>query len=219
MNMEELKSFEPSWKQVPLPPTPLELSGPNVSGMNPVDFPSSTMTEVGGIDLPALGADSVEAFPMEGAGSPFRHPFQLVKATSDGAPGWKLSSWNSTITDSTNGSSLDIVGLGTFRTDEGDVFIEVLLGSSLEVAFATAHVEEGGYASEVVFSESDPNVQEYANLFVGRVYKEIVDGGPVFTFTQCIHTAQLLTHGLLNGAAVRVFCSHSVNPDNVDPPE
>lgn len=219
MNVEELKSFEPSWKQVPLPPTPLEVSGPNSPGFNPVDFGPSTMTDGGEIDLPDLGTDPVEE-PQVGEGGPsFRHPFQLVTATSGNTNGWKLSGWNSTITDGTNGSSINITGLNEFLTKEGDVIVRLEIDTDLSQTTASIAVGVGEYTGEVVFDLVEADVQIYADLFVGRVYKETVDGNDVFTFTQCINTAQLLTHGLLNGAAVRVFCSHSVNPDNVDPPE
>lgn len=215
----DLRTFEPSWKSIPTPPSPIELSGPNSPGVNPVDFGPSTISEGGEVDLPLPEEEPLPETPSEEGGSAFLHPFRLIKAISGTTNGWKLSSWNSTITDGTNGSSISITGLNEFLTSEGDVIVRLEIDTNLNQTTASIAVGVGEYTGEVVFDPVEADVQIFADLFVGRVYKETVDGNDVFTFTQCINTAQLLTHGLLNGAAVRVFCSHNVNPDNVDPPE
>lgn len=151
----------------------------------------------------------------EGTGSDFRHPFRLEKAVSGNDSGWKLSSWGSSITDGTNGGALDITGLDDFRQTDGDVWIQVDIMDDLTVSSlqgANVMVEVGGYADEVDFDED--GIQTHANLFIGRVF--VADG--VYSFSQAINNAQLLTHGLVNGSAVRVFDSHTIHPTIIEAP-
>lgn len=161
----------------------------------------------------AIGRKEFQVLGMRGGPKPETppgiHPFRLEKMED----GWKVNAWGSTITDGTNGDALTITGLDEKKTEEGDVFVEVSINASLETTASEIKSETGGYAGEVEFA-GDPPAQNKAFLLIGKTVKE--DG--VFKFAQAITDAQILTHGLLNGAAVRVFIPGPIHPTFLELP-
>ena len=131
------------------------------------------------------------------------HPFKLVSS----GEGWAVSSTGSTITDGTDGTSIAITGLGTEQSGDGLVAIKVSLDSNLDVT--GAEVDVGTFSVEVNDDGGTPPTQIEAWLLVGRV--TLTDG--VYSFTQAIQEAQLLSHGLLNGMPFRGFMAAPVHTD------
>lgn len=144
----------------------------------------------------------------------FNHPFKLSVRTVDDVHEWLVAYDGSSVTDGTNGDEADIVAAGfdawnSFSSAQF-IVLECDIDADLEPSNWTlsAISPASTNTNEVSF---DSGEQNKARLLIGKV--NVVDGSA--TASQAVFTAQMLTHGLLNGAAVRVFDSAPVHRDSL----
>ena len=120
----------------------------------------------------------------------------------------KFSVGAGSITDGTNGAvAFSIGSAGEEKSGSGFVVISADVDASLECSNWALEVS-GSAPQEVVMTES---VQTKVNLLIGKVGN--VKGG--LEVAQAISSSQRVTHGLMNGVAVRVFESAPTHPDNL----
>lgn len=184
-----------NWKETPLAaPGAVSASTPfqKAPGFNPDNFGR------------ARGTSHSHRQAPPSSGGTYLHPFKLA-LTGDG---WCVNESGSSIIDGTNGTKLAITGLGTERSTTGRVAVKVTIVSDEASA---QEVEVGGYDNEEVeFDASSPYDQTFAWLYIGTV--TAADGS--FTFMQATTTAQMLTHGIVNGKEARCFLTAPSHPDS-----
>ena len=141
-----------------------------------------------------------------------RHPFRVIAENGE----WMLLSEFSTITDGTNGGMIDFESTSIKKMDTPYAYtettwivIEAEVDSALdldnwEILAVTDYTD-----AEEVKTDNTPVEQTRLRLLVAIV-ESSASGAQVI---QCINTAQRVTHGLLNGLAVKVFESAPVNPN------
>lgn len=141
-----------------------------------------------------------------------RHPFRVVAENGE----WMLLSEFSTITDGTNGGMIDFESTSTKKMDTPYTFtqttwivIEAEVDSALDLDNWEILAVTSYSNAEEVKTDNTPVEQTRLRLLVAIV-QDSASGPQVI---QCINTAQRVTHGLLNGLAVKVFESAPVNPN------
>jgi len=140
-------------------------------------------------------------------------PFRLSVSNKKAGAEWEVSAVFSTVTDGTNGDMFDLSNVEFDKkkdiTTTQLIMLKAFVNEDLSVQSweLVATLDE----REVVMVDSK---QTEALLLIGKVF---FDKGSAIAI-QCIFTAQRLTHGLLNGVAVRVFDSAPVHAD-YEPPK
>jgi len=152
----------------------------------------------------------------------FKHPFMLSVEYDGTAWNWQVSSYQSSVTDGTNGAAIDLSG-ALFDTPTAIdatkyIVLQATVGSELALSSWTVLAVDLADADEVNMSAlPDPPytlVQDAARLLIGKITYTAADEGIPSTAvaTQAIYTGQRVAHGFLNGSVVRVFESAPVHP-------
>jgi hypothetical protein len=161
--------------------------------------------------VPAMTLGAVPADEVAGV---FNHPFKLFVRTVEGIHEWLVGYEGSSVTDGTNGSEADIVAAGfdAWNTFSSAQFIVLECDiDAMEPSNWTLSAISPASTNTNEVSFNDSGEQNKARLLIGKV-DEVDDTA---TASQAAFTAQMLTHGLLNGAAVRVFESSPVHKDSL----
>jgi len=137
---------------------------------------------------------------------------------------WYVSSWLSSITDGTNGDLIplaDIPGLdepdGTSVSATSWIVLEADVDPSLNLTGWTAiATTDDTEIDEVGFDEEDPTIQTKLRLLIGKI---VIDTGdpPQAHFLQFRTTPVMITVGICNGVAVKLFQEAPLHCDYTDP--
>ncbi len=149
--------------------------------------------------------------PEESSGS-FSHPFKLTTSVVSSTPKYKVH--DGSITDGTNGDAIDLSLIlnDDLTATDGFVVIEADVDEDLEVSgWNLLIVTDADDAAEVRLTTDDPPVQDKLRLLIGKLALD----DDVAIPTQALITSVRITHGILNGALVKVFEAAPSHPDDL----
>jgi hypothetical protein len=128
---------------------------------------------------------------------------------------WIVLSDLSSVTDGTNGSEIPLPGgFDVPNTFSGTTWIVLEADVDTELVLTNWTLTAATSAADAVEVETggSPVAQTKLRLLIAIVSGDSATGPTLY---QCANTAQRITHGLLNGLAVKVFESAPVNPDYI----
>jgi len=156
----------------------------------------------------------------------FKHPFTLSVEYDGTDWAWTVSSYQSSVTDGTNGDVIDLSTAGfdtpTAIAATKYIALQASVSSGLELSSWTllevdlADSDEVGYPAiaDPPPDPPDPVIQSEARLLIGKItYTAATEEAPATAVaTQAIYTAQRVAHSFLNGSVVRTFEAAPVHP-------
>lgn len=142
-----------------------------------------------------------------------RTPFKITVTDTGSGMTWRVSSELASITDGTNGPSIDLSGAG-FDADisfssEKYIALQADVSSSLVLSNWTLAGVSLSFTDEVKITTSAPFRQEKLRLLIGRV--AIVSGKP--KAYQAVTTPKIIVTDFYQGMLCKVFSDHSFHPD------
>lgn len=147
--------------------------------------------------------------PSEWIGSDY--PWKLSTRNNDGTLEWKVEREEGTITDGTNGSSIDITAATfdtwTSITATKYIALEASVSTALALSSWTLSAVDAADALEVGF-DGTGEVQDTIRLIIGKV---TITSGAI-SHEQIAKDHQRVDYGFLNGVLVKVFNLQAINP-------
>jgi hypothetical protein len=147
-------------------------------------------------------------------------PFKLSARNDAGTLKWSVSSAYASITDGTNGDTIDLSSAG-FDTETGHtisatkyIVLEGSVDSSLAITAWTLTAVDLANADEVGLAGS-PSAQNKIRLLIGKVVVDTAPDPDTVAVTQAVFTPQRVTLAFLNGLEVKVFEAAPIHPDDL----
>lgn len=167
--------------------------------------------------------------PGSGGGSSSASgPFLLSTSTIDGDLTWKVSQNKSSVMDGTNGAAIDLgpagvdwgggsikFGIPTTITATKFIVLEADVDADLVITHWTLAAVDEADADEVRFTTTPPIYQDKIRLLIGKVTVDTGATPPTAIASQAVFSAQRISHGLLNGMAVKALDSAPIQVNNL----
>lgn len=167
---------------------------------------SSTGTSGGGIEPVKTGFGGGSIGSSDGG----NHPFKITSFTEEDVDKYIIATGS--ITDGTNGDAIDLGGIigTTHSASSGYVVISAVVDESLELSdWDVSVMTEADAAMECVIGSGSQ--QGGLRLLLGKLTPDSTGT----TVSQALFTSVRVTHGILNGAAVRVFEAAPTHPGSL----
>ena len=155
-------------------------------------------------------------------------PFKLTTSISEGTMYWSVAQTNSSVMDGTNGDAIDLGPSGadwasgaikfnveTSISTTKYIVLKAAVDTDLVITDWTLAAVDAADAVEVGDDGGTSPVQEEIRLLIGKVTIDTSPDPDTITASQAVFSAQRITHGLLNGMAVKVFESAPIQIDNL----